>query len=197
MPDWRNVQLGKLHLIICPWKAAVFRVSLSCSYCLTMRQMSKYIFTSPVCSFVITVNWLLLTNKLLSKCRATVPAEHATIWLQPVLFSQISNWEHQLLCWHTSILLDLQSQEFRIIDKASDKLLSPSIHRGKLMNIIVWSVLPMVTFQVWAADTKSPALTTNLTALLFNWFTNTSTNLLRQTYQFAVDFLRQKDRVLL
>lgn len=160
--------------------------------------MSQYIFTSPVCSFVIIVNWLLLTNKLLSKCRATVPAEHVTVWLQPVLFSQISNWEHQLLCWHTSILLDLQSQEFWIMDKASDKLLSPPPpHTGKLMNMIVWSMLPMVTFQVWAADTESPALTTNLTALLFNRFTNTSTSLLRQTYQFAIDFLRQEHRVLL
>lgn len=50
-----------------------------------------------------------------------------------------------------------------------------------------------VTFSVWAAV---PSLTSNLTALLFNWFTNTSATLLWQTQQLATDFMRQGDMVL-
>lgn len=113
-----------------------------------------------------------------------------------MLFSQISNWGHQVLCWHVSIPLDLHSQEFSIIDKASSSLRTQG--KADEQHPVISATFNRGTFWVWAADSwKSPALTASLTALLFNWLTNTSTSLLRQTYQFAIDFLRQKDRVLL
>lgn len=62
MPGWWNVQLGKLHLISYPWKVPVFLVSLSCSYCVTLRQRNEQIYLYLTCLLLLNYCGLAATH---------------------------------------------------------------------------------------------------------------------------------------
>ena len=92
MSDWRNVQFRKLHLISCPWKVPVFLVSLSCSYCLTMRQRNEQIY-------------LYLTCLLLNYCGSASARHQTQISCQNAQqLSQLSVWQFGFspCCFHRS-----------------------------------------------------------------------------------------------